>query len=433
MEKIYVDQEQQQRKQKRNKKFNSLNVSLGLSFAVAFVAIVSILFVSLSGTSYAADPEATLPESLYTKTVSELSDQLIATGVQTVDVYHASSSATATDDYLVYCLESGVDYEANTSLNRDEEIEDYGLIYLTSKLNAITVNTSDFGGISEDDAAKIKYWVSQVAIWSYLGKAYPNEKTATGKLINSTGFIDGSMYTAAQSVKQLTFRPSGSIPTNASDTPFFTKYGVTDMITKALNYHNKGINPLVLKINKASGNFTLYENDKYFRSPKLTISYTPAEEGLASVQDNYELSLDGAPEGSYIEGINIATKKAVKLSETDLSKLKLSEYKEFYVVVPKDKVTEKTKSFTVNTYGNFDVLTGYYYRPGQGVEAQTITTLKKIIVSRNDYTTLKITYAPDVPNTAVSVSQSIYLIGLIVLLSGLGILYVNVKKQQKQN
>ena len=421
MEKIYVDQEQQQRKQKRNKKFNSLNVSLGLSFAVAFVAIASILFVSLSGTSYAADDDS-LPGTLYTKSV-ELSDTLTASGTQNVFVYHASTTSSSADDYLIYCLESGIDYSANTTLNKDDEIDDYGLIYLTSKLDQITIDASSLG-ISSEDATKLKYWITQTAIWSYLGKANPGDST------NSEGFVNGSYYTAAQGIKQIGVRPSSLIPSTPASTPFFETYGVPAMINKALEYHSKGLDPLVLKINKAGGNFSLVDGDKYFRSPKLTISYTAAEDGLSSIKDDYSLSLDGAPEGSYVEGINISTKKVVKLSADDLKNLKLSEYKEFYVVVPKDKVTEATKQFTVNTYGKFEVLTGYYYR---GENAQTVTTLKKIITSRNDYTTLKVTYAPGVPDTAVSVSQSIYLIGLIVLLSGLGILYVNVKKQQKQN
>ena len=432
MEKIYVDQEQQQRKQKRNRKFNSLNISLGLSFAVAFVAIASILFVSLSGTSYAVDDQETLPKDL--TTMDHLGTDILTavptTGTHGVTVYHAKDASD--NQYLVYCLESNIHYVANADLSWSKDIEDYGLIYLTSKLNNITVSTSDFGGISATDAEKIKYWITQTAIWSYLGKAQANPT------IDAPEFINGSAYEAAKNVKSLNYQndgatPGGSIATSNTE-PFFTKYNVVAIIDKALDYHKKGIDPLVLKINKAGGNFSLAEGDKYLRSPKLTVSYTPAEDGLSSVKDNYSLSLVGAPEGSYIEGINKATKKAVKLSADDLKNLKLSEYTEFYVVVPKDKITEANKKFVVNTDGNFEVLTGYYYSGEKnGTAAQTITTLKKITVSRNDTTQLQVTYAPDVPNTAVSVSQSIYLIGLIVLLSGLGILYVNVKKQQKQN
>ncbi len=60
MEKIYVEEN-------KKKKMNTrLGISVGLSFAVAFAAIVSILFVSMSGTTYSLDDVTTLPATIKT-------------------------------------------------------------------------------------------------------------------------------------------------------------------------------------------------------------------------------------------------------------------------------------------------------------------------------------------------------------------------------
>lgn len=428
MEKIYVDQNQQQRKQKRNKKLNSLNISLGLSFAVAFIAIASILFVSLSGTSYAADDTETLPEKLTTLSPGE--DDIVNTpgfttsGASEVTLYRAEDAEHNT--HYVYCLESAIGYLPGAEMNRSGVIDDYGFIYLTSKLDKITVPTTDFGGITERQATIIKYWIEQTAIWAYLGKTAPTDPT------NHAAWTGGTYYTAAQAVKSLTTQ-AGTYVTTGNTTPYYEKYGVVEIINKALTYHTNGLDPLTLNINKASGGFSLVNGDKYLRSPKLTVSYSPGQDNISSVQDEYELSVVGAPEGSYVEGVN-GQGKVVTLKDSDLKNLKLSEYKEFYVVVPKDKVTNTTKRFSVIAKGKFEVLTGFYYTGSlDGDDAQTITTLKKIVQDKDSQITLEVVYTPDVPNTSISVSQSIYLIGLIVLLSGLGILYVNVRKQQKQN
>ena len=53
-------------------------------------------------------------------------------------------------------------------------------------------------------------------------------------------------------------------------------------------------------------------------------------------------------------------------------------------------------------------------------------TIPKEVSKGLDFTIVK------VPDTATDISGTIYVVGLIVLLSGLGILYINVRKQKTQ-
>ncbi|MBQ6477419.1 MAG: hypothetical protein IJI43_03195 [Bacilli bacterium] len=422
MEKIYVDEPQ---KNNKKSKWNLFNVSLGLTFAVAFIAMVSILLVGLSGQSYALDDDETAPETIHTNEISALiAMSPTPSAFHEVEVYTATAN---NETFPVFCVESGVTYAGNHDLNRGDLIDDVGYVYLFSRLEHLSM--------TDTDAAKNKYlkaWLEQTAIWSYIGQITDAADTKTDDCFKKgTG---AACYNEVQQANELYVcdgNPAGCPKTQAqtvitSDDTFYEDFGIVDIINQAIYYHNNNIDALSLTINKAGSEFTLTEDGKYFRSPKLTVVASAGVEDFAEVQDNYSLSLVSAAEGTYVEGI----KDGVANRLNDLNDLSLSEYKEFYVYVPKDKVNEQTKRFEVSVSGNFEIYSGYYYT-GQGV--QSVTRLKTLITSTDNAVPLEIVYSPDVPDTAMNASQGIYLVGLIVLLTGLGILYVNVKKQQNQN
>ena len=82
---------------------------------------------------------------------------------------------------------------------------------------------------------------------------------------------------------------------------------------------------------------------------------------------------------------------------------------------------------TLGATGIFKKYGGYYYASADKT-AQRVTTIGIDSEIKSSGTDLALTITED---TALDVSQSIYFIGLIVLLSGLGILYANVKKQKE--
>ena len=109
-----------------------------------------------------------------------------------------------------------------------------------------------------------------------------------------------------------------------------------------------------------------------------------------------------------------------------LSNISLSSYDHFRVYVPKDIVSTEKKEVTVVFNYKFEVISGYYYKANGH---QTVTMLGTLPKEVSDGETFQIVKVPD---TATDISGTIYVVGLIVLLSGLGILYINVRKQKTQ-
>ena len=79
----------------------------------------------------------------------------------------------------------------------------------------------------------------------------------------------------------------------------------------------------------------------------------------------------------------------------------------------------------VSVLGSFDSYAADIY-VAEG--SQTVTSVSKINNNLSVPLDLELNYAPTVPNTALNNSATLYIIGLILLLSGLGIFYTSAKK-----
>ena len=422
MEKIYI--EENQRKQKNNR----LSVSVGLSFAVAFIAIVSILFVSLSGTTYSLPSVNTLPATI---TAQQPTIKLIPTAplstnpayqIREFDVEPYSAQGITTP---VYCVESAVNYSTVTLNKAKTPIDDEGFIYLLTKIETMNVDTSklSYTGVNEADAKKyVKNWIGQTAIWMYLGSiGAPNSKTRPG---STTQIYVASNVTDLYAIKTLdvqtiTLDPVGTI--SSTGTSFFKDNGMDTVLTNAISFHGKE-DVLTVGLSKASDKFIV--SGKYLKSDKITVKLG-ATGNISEVSNTYAIKLSNAPTGTKVYGIN----KSGKEEEIkDLSKVDYNTYSQFYVYVPFKKVEKKeTINFTVQITGDFEVYTGYYYEPSSGT-AQRVTTVDKFSYSKNKGVPFTVVLAP---NTGVNASSIMYIVGMVVLLSGLGILYVNIKNQKQ--
>ena len=74
---------------------------------------------------------------------------------------------------------------------------------------------------------------------------------------------------------------------------------------------------------------------------------------------------------------------------------------------------------------------GIIYTPSDST-AQSVVLLAYVNQKRNLDLNIDLTYTPDVPDTGMSSAQSIYFIGLVILLCGIGIIYANTKEKQEQ-
>ena len=410
MEKIYVEENQKKKKNTR------LGISVGLSFAVAFVAIVSILFVGTSGTTYSLDDVTTLPVTL--TTIAPTQQVIDASGTFDVKPYSAEGVSNP-----IYCVESAQGYEPGITLTRvkknggDYVIEDAGFIYLLTKISNMSVKAADVqvtnGTVSDADKVKfVNSWLRQTAIWSYLGRT-----GATG----SKDIYGPSNASALYAVKELHAGDIGNAvnylqPTDSTKS-FYELVGLNKIVDDAYGYRNSST-LLTIGLTKASDKFTMTKG--YLKSDKINVKYDNT--GLISDHaDTYSITLSNAPSGTKVYGINSSGKEELI---KDLKNISYSKYKQLYLYVPASGV-KGTVKFSMGISGNFEVYTGYYYENGN---AQRVTTVDKVRMVRNSGEDFTLTKAPD---TASNASRIMYIIGMVVLLSGLGILYVNIKNQKQ--
>ena len=412
MEKIY-ENKTNSRKNMTTRRY----ATVGITLAVALIAIASLLAISVSKNSYALDEVTTLPEKVKTNNPNLSTDQITGeTATFKIVAYKDVYS-----DAKLFCLESKVPYAKGIEMTKGAQITDKGLIYLASKLEKLTVSTSDFSGITKAQASAIDTWVKQNAYWVYLAEINdPNSSPAYAQTIPDV-----------KTETSLTIGTSGVDYFPEDNTvSFFDKYGITAMIETAKTYHSSA-NP-ILNVAVTKANDTWTKKDGTYKSAKISVAFSGAQgfEGLVEAPTTYSLSLGGAPSGTKVYGVNKTTNKEVDLT-SNLKDLDINTYTDFYIVVPESSVQKNTNySMALSASGLFKQYSGYYYegKDDQGKDGQRVTTIALINQPKDGHADLNLTVTED---TALDVSQSIYFIGLIVLLSGLGILYANVKKQKE--
>lgn len=408
MEKIYEN------KTNTRKKYTRKNTTIAITLAVALIAIVSLLAISVSRDSYALDEVTTLPDEITTNNPDTSADDIMG-ATSNVDALPYKDTAT---DAKLYCLESAVMYKPNNPMIKADTITDKGLIYLASKLEQLQFSTSDFSGITEEQKDDIERWVKQTAYWVYLSQI-----NAEG----SEGFSEDVAKVKAETKlrhgNSFTEFPAGNTTT------FYDKYGINTIINSALQYHSSANPILNVAVTKANNTWT--KKDGGYKSGKISVAFSGAEgfSGLVEAPTTYKLSLNGAPSGTKVYGVNKSTNKETDVTSS-LNNLDVNTYSDFYIVVPESSVQKNTNyKMTLVAEGFFKQYSGYYYvSETPSIKAQRVTTIALVSQRQDGNAELALTVTED---TALDISQSIYFIGLIVLLSGLGILYANVKKQKE--
>ena len=450
MEQIYVENN------KRNKKPKILNVTIGLSFAVAFVAIISIVLISMSGSSYSLNA-VEFPDNITTVESGYFyvgfNDQSAATsGLDDPAAWkffnpYMQGKDSSNKSYDLLCLESAKDYNPNSIsyTNSRSMVDDPGFVYLSAKLQ------NDSALNAAPQAAKA--WIKQQATWLYFGKVNNSDTTnnlaiyrassATNDLNAITCIIGYEpVEQAGETVRKpilgndaatlcCTSNPGSGVNGNncAYDADgIFEAYGVDEWIETAVGYHSTGWPALTVSVTKENSDFKLTDDEKYYASSKINISIsTDDNNGLTEALDEYTFSLSStAPQGTKIMAWDEDDNKLVDVTNEDT--LSYSKYKSLRVYVPSNADTG-TYDFNLAVTGTIQQYTGYFYTPPTGQSSlQRLTTVDVVNKTSTGEAPFSVTIVPD---TATNLSKTIYIIGLIVLISGLGILYVNVKKQKR--
>ena len=421
MEKFYMQDSQEKQQSKAKKGLQrQIDFSVALSVVVAAFALFSIAsFGIINGqkdtVSYAA------PADGFDVVVPDPNDDvtgLIGIGGTDADpeglnvpLYYANSVSASNRVYCVQLRRKIVDKvhyakEANVAT-------DLGLLYI---LNNSSANGKAFTGYTETNAEYVEQWATQAAIWLYLAKQYPTEplyqfykKTDTDiPHLNSSDPDSMVLDTenALTTAKKLAFLggPHSGIEKAFAMPGVAAK--VVDLVTKA-QAAAKTTSSIKVIVDTPKKDFEKTKDGKFYQSALITVTGNPADQ-----LKSYDISLEG-----------IKDVKVVDENGKDLALTNVPAGKKFYVRIPVAKVTEKTQTLKVLVDGHFTVPVGVYYSATTG-DYQRLIVLDEEEKTDQSGIQFNIIGAAD---TGMNAAQTIYFIGLIVLLCGIGIVYANTK------
>ena len=379
-----------------------VNASVVLSFAVAIFAIFSLAMAGLSmtqktGVSYAA-PTA-LPNS-FTFNLRDGGRDIYGTDANStgqsffnVPMYVADND----NDNPIFCVEHPATTNNGESYSVGDDIEDYGLLYLLNNSFANDVHVTNVTG---ENSVYVESWVTQVAIWMYLYETDPTATQATSK-----NYISPEDINIIKNVNKLTVYNSGhtvDIEVYEGE-KLYPKY-VKPLVDKA----KLATDVAYLTVSKASDDISISEDKKFYFSALITVTGDPS-----SSLKNYTVSLNG------IEGAKAVDEEGTELGPTVTPGTK------FYVRIPADKVTKEEQKVVITVDGVFGTLEGKYYNAAGAYQKVVSVKAGEKVISKG--TEVEFVGTDDTGMTTV---QTIYFIGLIVLLCGIGIVYANAKPVQ---
>lgn len=416
MEKIYMEENQNKAPKRRRSLLSS--TSIMMSFVLAFVAIVSIAAYGFSQVSYAIPVETETPFPVSITTIPEDADHKVK-GLGTESPMIALHRATINGaTKYVYCIESDIEIQSNVDYEKGNKITDNGLLFLLNYLASDTYQIVDGSGDEVSELAK--GWIVQSAIWVYLHETgYPN----------NTGSVNGTPYftdAAASAVKTDTslvatdINPILSESGGIYNTCKLNNSGlaaqdstIIGLINKAerINSGVESWNNFDLNISKASDKIVLTSDGNYYQSDVITVN------GNAGFQ-GFKVNTTGLPTGTKLIGTD-------GNEMTDLTNL--ANGTQFVLQIPKDSLTDENKDVALSITGAFNGKTAYFY---SFESSQKVAFTGQVTQHVNKGIALSFNYTVDTPDTGITAAQSVYFIGLIILLAGVGIIYANIKPRE---
>ena len=404
----------EQDEEKRKKRTFRSSISVMMSFVLAFVTMVSVIAYSFDKISFALPAETTseFPDTI--KTGTESSDDMVVKGkTATTQIRLHTATVNGKTEY-VYCIEADLGIGANTDYKKDKKIEDNGLLFLLTYLTGSNYSIVDSSGndLTSENGKKAAGWIKQTAIWVYQHEVGAVHNTGDG-------FFDDAAIEKVRHETILYLLSSGVDQTsilNTGTTPIYDSCKVNgktinELIADAKKIHNGTLSwnsDFTLNVQKKSDTISLSSDKKYYQSDVITVSGNAGFLG-------FEVSVE-----SDVTGVQIVDLSGNEITDLD----NLSAGTQFVVRVPKDKVSDSKKTIKIQITGAFkgNVAYRYFYEDMQSV-AYTGDYVKHEVKGTD------IEIVP-IPDTASSAAQSIYLVGLIILLTGVGIIYANIKPRK---
>ena len=395
MEKIYMHDSEKNVKRGKKKQ-----IVLGGAL-LSIVAVAALVITTFSGISFAIPEEGVVLGDTFTSAAIVTNDRIIGeTGNFTVNRFATTANDT------VFCLERDIPYEPNLEYKKDITINDAGLVYLMANLYPSVSFKADDGS---DLSLGAQVWLTQSAIWIYAAQNnYPNNTTMTQELITSV-LTEKKIYdTSMNTVAEVT-----DADVAAGKQTLYQKYGIDKLLADANTL--KSIPANRLDVTRKTNNISLTSDGKYYQTDYISVVGTVSSEKIGKF-NGYQVTLANAPEGTIVideDGNEIK----------DLSNFSVGT--KFAVRVPVANLKESNKELQISVLGSFDTYIAHRY---VYTGSQTVTAVKRINNNLSAPLNIQMNYTPTVPNTALDNTNTLFFIGIILLLSGLGVFYTSAKK-----
>ncbi len=417
---------------RKKKKIDGVSI---LGFFVAILAVVSLVAVGFNQISFAAN--TTLPSNVTKfKGDAQNDDANTFLSNETFPVIKytgkycengATECSGSEKEIQVYCIQRDNDFGYGLDYTKEDTntlSQDTGFLYLISNLLGAgiepmyTIETANSGN---NDGNKLETWITQAAIWYYLNKTgFPGNATkelqaSVDKVMTSNFILYGSERNTG--LPDVSSAPKvGYINKEHTLMNGYKVKGTTttveDLVKEAirLNTNKVTLDSLITLNITDEGEVSISDDEKYYFSKKVTVQGNSTN--LASYKGFSVTLPEDAPEGTIItdeDGAEIE----------DLTNI--APGTKFYIRVPIDSVDEAI-DMDLTVKGNFDIATTNVFTAG--AEKQDVGLLDYVPYQKVALYKLEFTPAPD---TGSNMAGTIYFIGLIVLLCGVGIVYANAK------
>ena len=316
----------------------------------------------------------------------------------------------STGTYQLYCSDrNNGNFTGAYTLTKDKRL-DYGFTHILVKQDSIYTNDtytrkfqnnqapaaadSSFNAISK---TMVNTWITQMAIWGYQGSISSSEL--------NDGLLAYKVFSGDRTLEYELFSDA-AFTSVLSAKALWDTYVVSEINgAKELNAKSPYDATMTMKVD---GDWTKINGTNSVKSGLISTSISSGNTGT------YSLTFDNAPQGTKVyteDGKEVTDLKSIPVSS------------KIYLVVPKSDKKEDYK-FSVNASSTLTYDAAYQYVDKVGGHQPSILVGPE---SKDLSASIEMTLAPD---TALSVSNSIYFLGFLILISGVFVIYANVKTKE---
>lgn len=405
-------------------KISKLHVSIVMSFVVAVFAMVALVVVGFNRVSYAAPASTTSSFKLAKFGKKNASSNANPVEPVYVTSFNGSSSCNAgvkgyayeimyidkgsydsatvgqyvdnvSDITPVFCVGKRSDTAGfESTYNKNSVINNNGIAYILSKSNIYNSSSSIIPtGTGGSNYKFLEVYATQAALWIYLNDPMlVSNSTVISDIKSATGYaLDDRANDDTCSSNTVIYE--GNLYTYISKVVTEARAAAASGVTKSISV---SLDPTVSEV----------EGKDLVQTSEIKVVANPGND-----LKYYSMSIEGI-EGAYV--VDKDGKKVDNLTN-------LSPTSKYYIRFEKNKVTSEKKSLKVTVNGTFKDFVPYLYKSSGKQDLAYYDIADKVV---SDSTTIDVVGSPD---TGISTSQTIYFIGLIVLLCGVGIIYANSK------